>query len=54
MNKYMVITSDNTVKFFDELYKARVYMADATFERQLSSWLYVLDKEKHYVCREEL
>lgn len=54
MNKYMVITSDNTVKFFDELYKARIYMADATFERNLSSWLYVLDKEKHYVCREEL
>jgi len=54
MNKYMVITSDNTVKFFNALYNARVYMADAFFERQLSSWLYVLDKDKHYVCREEL
>lgn len=54
MHKYMVITSDSVVMFFDELYKARVYMADAFFERQLSSWLYVLDKEKHYVCREEL
>lgn len=54
MFKYMVITADSVVKFFDELYKARVYMADATFEHQLSSWLYVLDKEKHYVCREEL
>ena len=54
MNKYMVITSNKEVKFFNELYKARIYMADATFEQQLSSWLYVLDKENHYICREEL
>lgn len=54
MYKYMIITSDGEVEFFNDLYISRVYMAEAHFDRNLASWLYVLDKEKHYVCREEL
>lgn len=54
MSKYMVIMNDGEVRFFDQLYMARVCMADAFFNENRSSYLYVLDKEKHYVCKEEL